>query len=78
MELGLNGKGVIVTGGSRGVGFSTAEAFGRGGGNGSVCARSEGPLETARKGLAAHGGPRLLYPSPRPRDRTRYRMPSSA
>ena len=56
MELGLNGKGVIVTGGSRGIGFSTAEAFAREGANVSICARSEGPLETARKALAAHGG----------------------
>lgn len=55
MKLGLGGKGVIVTGGSRGIGFAIADAFAREGANVSICARNADGVETARERLAAHG-----------------------
>lgn len=41
MELGLRGRNVIVTGGSRGIGRSTALAFAREGAHVAICARGE-------------------------------------
>jgi 3-oxoacyl-[acyl-carrier protein] reductase len=54
MEFGLNGKGVIITGGSRGIGFAIADAFAAEGANVSICGRTESSLETAKKKLVAH------------------------
>jgi 3-oxoacyl-[acyl-carrier protein] reductase len=56
MELGLKDKGVIVTGGSRGIGFAIAEAFAKEGANVSICARSQGPLDDAKEKLAGYDG----------------------
>ena len=56
MEFGLEGKGVIVTGASRGIGFAIAEAFAAEGANVSICGRTEGPLNAAKDKLASHGG----------------------
>ena len=56
MEFGLVGKGVIVTGASRGIGFAIAEAFAAEGANVSICGRTEGPLNAAKDKLARHGG----------------------
>lgn len=55
MDLGLKGKGVIVTGGSRGIGRAMADCFAREGADVSICARGVEGLERARQGLAAHG-----------------------
>ena len=55
MDLGLKGKGVIVTGGSRGIGRSIAMAFADEGANLAICARSEDALEQTRAELAAKG-----------------------
>jgi 3-oxoacyl-[acyl-carrier protein] reductase len=56
MDLGLKGKRVVVTGGSRGIGFAIAETCAAEGAAVSICARSAGGIETAVERLRAHGG----------------------
>ena len=56
MEFGLNGKGVIITGGSRGIGFAIADAFAAEGANISICGRTESSLNRAEDKLAVHNG----------------------
>ncbi|WP_431267504.1 SDR family NAD(P)-dependent oxidoreductase [Dankookia sp. P2] len=51
----FKGKRVVVCGGSRGIGRSTALGFARAGASVSICARSPGPLEATRAKLAALG-----------------------
>src|SRR5690606_14346220 len=55
MELGLRGRNVIVTGGSRGIGRSTALAFTREGANVAICARGEEGVRKAEAELGALG-----------------------
>ena len=55
MELGLQGKTAMITGGSRGLGRQIAEALGREGCAISICARDKGQLDTAVSELAARG-----------------------
>lgn len=52
----FTGKRVVVAGGSRGIGRSTAIAFARAGAKVSICARSQGPLDAtlAELGAGAH------------------------
>ena len=56
MELGLAGKGVIVTGGTRGIGLAIADACAMEGAMVAVCGRTAEHLEAARSRLAGHGG----------------------
>jgi len=56
MDLGLAGKGVIVTGGSKGIGRSTALAFAREGAAVAICARGAEALERTAGELRALGG----------------------
>ena len=55
MELGLKGKGVIVTGASKGIGRSIALEFAREGANVALCARGEETLAKTADELNAHG-----------------------
>lgn len=56
MDLGLKGKRVVVTGGSRGIGFAIADACAAEGAAVSVCARGADGVAAAVERLKAHGG----------------------
>ncbi len=51
----FKGKRVVVCGGSRGIGRSTALEFAKAGASVSICARTPGPLEATRGEIAALG-----------------------
>jgi NAD(P)-dependent dehydrogenase (short-subunit alcohol dehydrogenase family) len=51
MELGLRGKIVLVTGGSKGIGFACAEAFLAEGARVAICSRAQANLDRALAGL---------------------------
>ena len=56
MDLGLNGRRVVVAGGSRGIGRAIALAFAAEGAAVSICARGADALEATRAQMAAFGG----------------------
>jgi len=47
MDLELQGKRILITGGSKGIGFATAESFAREGASLTLVARSEDELKSA-------------------------------
>ena len=53
--MDFSGKRVIVMGGSRGIGRSTALAFAAAGASVSICARGQGPLDATRREIEAFG-----------------------
>jgi len=55
MDLGLRGKSVLVTGGSRGIGLAIAELFADEGANVAICARKTDEVSKVVKSLAAKG-----------------------
>ncbi|MEZ5375232.1 MAG: SDR family NAD(P)-dependent oxidoreductase [Acidimicrobiales bacterium] len=55
MDLGLTGKRVIVTGGSKGIGFAIARAFLDEGARVAICARDLAGLQAAADELSSHG-----------------------
>ncbi len=55
MDLGLEGRKVLVTAASRGIGLSIAQTFADLGCDVAICARSEGGLESAKKDLESRG-----------------------
>jgi 3-oxoacyl-[acyl-carrier protein] reductase len=55
MDIGLEGKRVVVAGGSRGIGRSIALAFAAAGAHVSICGRDPRALEATRAELAAFG-----------------------
>jgi NAD(P)-dependent dehydrogenase (short-subunit alcohol dehydrogenase family) len=55
MDLGLKGKVVLVTGGSKGIGLACARAFLAEGGRVAIVSRSPANLEAARQALSAPG-----------------------
>jgi len=56
MELGLSGKAVVVTGGSRGIGLETARQFAREGARVLIAARRESALAEAAADILASTG----------------------
>ncbi len=55
MRLGLQGKGVVVTGGSRGIGRAACLAFAEEGADVALCARGNEALEQTAAELARRG-----------------------
>lgn len=55
MDLNLNGKVVVVTGGATGMGFETAAAFGAEGCSIALCGRRAQMLDEAKKELESKG-----------------------
>ena len=55
MDLNLKGKGVIVTGASKGIGRSIALGFAREGANLAICARGEDALSKTAEEVSALG-----------------------
>jgi 3-oxoacyl-[acyl-carrier protein] reductase len=55
MDLGLEGKNVLITGGSKGIGLAIAELFADEGANISICARNADDVAKVVKSLSARG-----------------------
>ena len=55
MDLGLKGKGVIITGASKGIGRAIALEFANEGANVAICARGDEALAKTRADLEAKG-----------------------
>ena len=56
MDLGLKGKKVILTGGSRGIGRASLEYFAQDGCDVAFFSRSDDKVKAAAKELSTHGG----------------------
>ncbi|MET0877139.1 MAG: SDR family NAD(P)-dependent oxidoreductase, partial [Tardiphaga sp.] len=55
MDLGLTGKNVLITGGSKGIGLAIAELFAAEGANIAICARNADEVAAVVARLAATG-----------------------
>ncbi|GAB3907663.1 SDR family oxidoreductase [Larkinella knui] len=60
-EIDFQGKTVVITGGSRGLGLVLAREFAQEGANLAICARDEDELERAKADLELNGGRVFTY-----------------
>src|ERR1700724_824033 len=60
MDLGLNGKTALVTGGSEGIGRGIALGLAREGVDIAICARRPGPLEAAAASIVQQTGRKVV------------------
>jgi len=59
MDLGLRGRSVLITGGSRGIGYACAQAFAEEGCSLHLVSRSQSDLDAARERLVASTGAKV-------------------
>src|SRR5712692_1251687 len=60
MDLGLQGKVAVVTGGTSGIGLATARLLLDEGASVAICGRNEARLAAARSSLLGNGAPERL------------------
>ena len=60
MKLSAEGRNVVITGGSQGLGLATARAYAQAGANVAILARRAGPLEEARAAIQAVAAGKVL------------------
>ena len=72
MDLGLQGKHAIVTGGSRGIGKAIARELAREGVDVAIVARNKGDLEVTARELAAETNRRIVPSQPMSPARSRW------
>jgi len=60
MKLSAEGRTVLITGGSQGLGFATAKSYAQAGANVAILARRAQPLEDARAVLSRMGGGKVV------------------
>lgn len=60
MQLSAEGRTVVITGGSQGLGLATATAYAKAGANVAILARRAGPLEQARAAIAEVSAAQVL------------------
>lgn len=56
MKISMEGRRVVVAGGSRGIGLAIAKAFAEAGASVAICARGEAGLRDAERDLQGRGG----------------------
>jgi NAD(P)-dependent dehydrogenase (short-subunit alcohol dehydrogenase family) len=60
MDLGLEGKAALVTGGSKGIGRAVARSLAAEGVRVTICSRDAGPLEQPDRAAGEGGGSKCV------------------